>query len=154
SVDQVGRAVLDSEAQPVENRRRSVDMTWERGARAAGSVAAILAIVGIGLAGKYPGPHASAATISMYYADHRSRIFVTIFVLSASILFFYWFLGAIAQALRDAGKGSWAGSAVALGSVRATFLAIHLTINAVLAYDLAANGSAGAVVALHDFTWA
>jgi hypothetical protein len=128
--------------------------SWEFYARASGIVAALLAIIGVVLAGNnYPGANASAADITTYYTDHRTGVFVVVCILNISTLFFLWFLGAIVSSLREAGFGGWAATAIGFGTARAGFLAVHATINAALAYNVVGKLDPGVVQGLHYLTW-
>lgn len=127
---------------------------WEFYARASGIIAALLAIIGVLLAGtSYPGANASAADITTYYSDHRTGVFVVVFILNVSVLFFLWFLGAIVSTLREAGLGGWAATALGFGIARAAFLAVHATVNGALAYNVAGKLDPGVVQGFHYFTW-
>lgn len=126
---------------------------WEFYARASGIIAALLAIIGVVAAGKYPGANASAADITKYYADHRTGVFVVVCILNVSVLFFLFFLAAIASSLREAGLGGWAFAAIGFGTARAGFLAVHAMVNGAMAYNIAGKLDPGVVQGFHYFTW-
>jgi hypothetical protein len=133
----------------------STPVSWERVSRASGIVAASLAIIGIIISGTtYPGVGASAQDITSYYDSNHNRLMLTFLVLSSSVMFFFWFLGAIVSALREAGMGGWAATSAAFGAVRAAFLFAHIAIVGGLAYRIAENGNSDVVLAFQDLQWA
>jgi hypothetical protein len=133
----------------------STPVTWERMSRASGIVAASLAIIGILISGTtYPHADASAQQITSYYDSNHNRLMLTFLVLSASVTFFFWFLGAIVSALREAGMGGWAATSAAFGAVRAAFLFAHIAIVGGLAYKIADSGSSDVILAFQNLQWA
>ena len=133
----------------------STTISWEWVSRASGIVAAALAIIGVLIAGtNYPGVDASAAEIATYYDESHSRIMLTGLIFAISVTFFFWFLGAIVSTLREAGYGGWAATCLALGSVRAALLFVHVSVISALGYRVAQSDSAAVVLAFQDLQWA
>lgn len=84
---------------------------------------------------KPPAPDASATTVGAYYVHHTDTIRISVMIVSVAVLFYVWFLGSLAAALRSA-AGSPRLPTVAFGGgiVGAVFLVIALTVTATAAY--------------------
>jgi hypothetical protein len=130
------------------------NVNWERWARATGIGFVVLFIAGYITLGSQPGLSDSVQQIGSYYDGDRSRILTGGVILGIAILFFVWFVGAIANALREAGEGRLAATTVAAGSAfTALFFVIGL-LTMGLAHSIAGNGDTGVIQALFDLVWA
>lgn len=130
------------------------DRKLELWARGSGAIAGALAIAALLVAGKTPGVNASAADVSAAYSDNRGRLLAAILIVSGSLVFLLWFVGALANVLREAGMGGWAATIIAALTARAVLQFMIVTIHAGLAYKIAEDGEAGVVLALRDLTLA
>lgn len=130
------------------------NVNWERWSRATGIVFVVLFIVGFIVLGSQPGVNDSIQQIGSYYDGDRSRILTAGVILGIAMLFFIWFVGAVANALREAGEGRLAATTVVASAVfTALFFVIGL-LTMGLAYSIAGDGDTGVIQALFDLVWA
>ena len=79
------------------------NVNWERLARATGIVFVVLAVIGFLVIGDQPKVGDSSGDIASFYTDHRSRILSAMVIFGFALLFLIWFVGAVANTLREAG---------------------------------------------------
>jgi hypothetical protein len=73
-------------------------------------------IVGSFIVPKMPKITAPATTVQMYFVSHRDGVRVSVYLLSAAVAFFIWFLGIVRTHLQQAEGGNGRLSAVAFGA--------------------------------------
>ncbi len=126
---------------------------WERLAPASGLVFVALLIVQGALSGPPPRADDPTSKIMTYFTDHRGGILAGWYLVGLGVVFFFWFLGSLRNALARAEGGTGRLSAIAFGGGVA-LAAIALAsggANAALAYKVAGEGNAAVVRALFDF---
>lgn len=133
----------------------STTISWEWVSRASGIVAAALALAGLLIAGtNYPGVDASVAEITTYYDESHSRIMLSGLLFAISVIFFFFFIGAVVSTLREAGLGGWAATVLGLGTARGAFLMANVWVISAVDYGIAADGNEAVVLAFQDLQWA
>jgi hypothetical protein len=124
-------------------------MNWERWARASGIGFVVLFIVAFIILGETPKVNDSTDEIVSFFDGDRGRVLTSMIVFGIAFILLLWFVGAIANALREAGEGRLGATTIAMG---ATFVGLQAVIGAIaggLALNIAANGDAGVVQALN-----
>lgn len=129
------------------------DMQWERWARLSGIGFVIVFVVAFLLYGDAPGPNASPQDLTAFYDGDRGRILTATVLLGVSQLLFLLFAGAVASALRVAGKGGWAAASIASAGALVGFFLVLVGVNAALAYQIAGQAEEGIVAAMSDLQW-
>jgi len=127
-------------------------VNWERWARAAGIVFVVLFVIGYIVAGDFPKIGETDRITSFYQGD-RGRVLTGITIILFAYAIVMWFIGAIANVLRESGEGRLAATAIALG---ATFLGLQTMLAAIaagLAQSIAAGTDSGVSQALNALTW-
>jgi hypothetical protein len=123
---------------------------WERWARGAGVVFAVLAAAGFIVAGESPKVSDSAEDVVDYLTSNRGQVITGAVLFATSLVFFLWFAAAVANYLRESGEGRVGATVLAAG---AAFAAIQLIVSAVfatLANTVARGGDAAVTKALFD----
>jgi hypothetical protein len=130
------------------------NVNWERWARATGIVFVVLAVIGFLVIGDQPKVGDSSTDIASFYTDHRSRVLTAIVIFGFAFLALIWFVGAVANTLREAGEGRLAATALVLSAVWVALQASITMVAGGLALNIAAAGDNGGVlVALNTLTW-
>lgn len=127
-------------------------VNWERWARAAGIVFVVLFVVGYILVGDIPKIGEGDKVTSFYQGD-RGRILTGLTLILFAYAVALWFIGTIANVLRESGEGRLAATSIALG---ATFLGVQTMLVAIaagLAQSIAIGADAGVSQALNALTW-
>ncbi len=109
---------------------------WERGARAAGAVFVVLAVVGFVAGGEAPKTSDAAADVVRYFDSNRSQVIAGSVLFAFGLVFLLWFAAAVANHLRESGEGRAAATVLASG---AAFVAVQLmlsTLYATLAFSI------------------
>ena len=81
------------------------NVNWERIARATGIIFVVLAVIGFLVIGDQPKVGDSSTDIASFYTDHRGRVLTAMVIFGFAFLFLIWFVGAVAETLREAGEG-------------------------------------------------
>ena len=126
---------------------------WARVWRSAGIQSIAFFIVGYIIFGDQPGVGASPEKLAAFYSGDRTRILIAAVFFGFGVLNLMWFGAARASALRDAGKGGWAGAATAASAAFGALVLLNTTVCAANAYTIAGSGSAELTSALNDFSW-
>ena len=127
-------------------------VNWERWARASGIGFVVLFIVAFITLGEPPKVNDSTDEIVSFFDGDRGRVLTSMIVFGIAFILLLWFVGAIANALREAGEGRLGATTIAMG---ATFVSLQAVIGAIaggLAVNIAATGDAGVVQALNTLT--
>jgi hypothetical protein len=127
-------------------------VNWERWARASGIGFVVLFVVAFIILGEPPKVNASTDDIVSFFDGDRGRVLTSMIVFGIAFILLLWFVGAIANALREAGEGRLGATTIAMG---ATFVGLQAIIGAIaggLALNIAATGDAGVVQALNTLT--
>jgi hypothetical protein len=128
-------------------------VNWERWARASGIGFVVLIVVSFVVFGEQPKLDAQPNEIADFYDGDRGRILTAVPIFAVAFVLFLWFVGAIANALREAGEGRLGATTVALGAVFAGVQFLVGAISASLALTLAAAGDEGTLRALNTMSW-
>ena len=94
----------------------------------------------------------STDEIVSFFDGDRGRVLTSMIVFGIAFILLIWFVGVIANALREAGEGRLGATTIAMG---ATFVSLQAVIGAIaggLALNIAATGDAGVVQALNTLT--
>lgn len=130
------------------------NVNWERIARATGIIFVVLAVIGFLVIGDQPKVGDSSTDIASFYTDHRGRVLTAMVIFGFAFLFLIWFVGAVAETLREAGEGRLAATALVLSAVWVALQASITMMAGGLALNIAAAGDNGGVlVALNTITW-
>jgi hypothetical protein len=130
------------------------DMQWERWARLSGIGFVVLFVAAFLTYGDAPGPNASSQDLISFYDGDRGRILTATMLMGGAQILFLLFVGALASALREAGKGGWAAASIAGAASLVGFFFVLVGVNAALAFQIAGEGDEGVVMALSDLQWA
>lgn len=128
------------------------NVNWERWARAGGIVFVVLFVVGYMIVGNSP-KIGEVDKITSFYQGDRGRVLTGITIVLFSYVIVLWFIGAIANVLREAGEGRLAATTIALGATFLGMQAMILAIVAGLAQSIAAGTDPGVSNALNTLTW-
>jgi hypothetical protein len=90
------------------------DANWERWARGMGVVFAVLALVAFLVFGEAPKLQDSADDVASFYRNNGGRVLTGLTIFGFSFIPLFWFVGAIANALRLSGESRLAATAVGL----------------------------------------
>jgi hypothetical protein len=145
------QARADNRADPIKEVHMT-GMNWERLARASGIGFVVLLIAAFIIYGNGPKVNDSAGTIASFYTDHRGRILTALILFGIAYILLLWFVGTIANVLREAGEGRLGATAIAMG---ATFVGLQAVIGALtggLALNIGKAGDEGVVQALNTLT--
>lgn len=129
------------------------DAAWERWARLTGVGFVVLFVIAFITYGDAPGPNASAQDLTSFYDGDRGRVLTAAVLLGGAQILFFLFVGALASALREAGKGGWAAASIAGGATLAGFFSVLVGVASALSYQIAGEGEEGVVMALSDLQW-
>jgi len=140
------------------------DASWERWARAMGVVFAVLALIGFMVYGEAPKLEDSAEEVASFYRDDGGRVLTGLTIFCFSFVPLFWFVGAVANALRLSGESrlaatvvgllaAWAGAQFVLAASAAP-LAVSLADTADPEISQALNGLGLAVDNLSAFALA
>jgi len=124
---------------------------WEQAEAGTGVVAVILLIVGSFVLPTMPKITVSAATVQQYFVSHRNGVRVSVYLLSAAIAFFIWFLGTVRTHLRQAEGENGRLWAVAFGAglVFAAAAGAEILVQAALTFS-ATTADARTIQAFYD----
>ncbi|MBD0347715.1 MAG: hypothetical protein ICV59_01060 [Thermoleophilia bacterium] len=89
------------------------DATWERWSRGMGVVFAVLALAAFLIFGEAPKIEDSPEEVASFYQDDGGRVLTALTIFAFAFIPLFWFVGAIANALRSAGEGRLAATAIA-----------------------------------------
>jgi hypothetical protein len=92
--------------------------------------------------------------VTQAYADNGGRLLAAVLIASLSIVFLFWFVGALASALREVGMAGWGATIIGALTARAGVQIIIVTVYGALAWKVADDGDTGVVLALGDMAWA
>lgn len=129
-------------------------LDWERLGRASGAIFVVIAAVAFIVMGEQPAISDAPEEIVAYFDGDRGRILTGTVLFGIALAMSGFFVGTIANMLREAGQGRVAATTIVLGGA---FLAIQCLVTAVsgaLALNIAAAGDAGLAHALYSLGWA
>jgi hypothetical protein len=129
------------------------DTAWERWARLTGVGFVVLFVVGFITYGDAPGPNASAQDLTSFYDGDRGRVLTAAVLMGGAQILFLLFVGALASALREAGKGGWAAASIASAATLVGFFFVVVGVNSALSFQIAGQSEEGIVMALSDLQW-
>ena len=124
-------------------------VNWERWSRAVGIVFVVLFIVAFGIYGKPPKVNATGGSIINFFDGSRGRILTSMIIFGIAFAILVWFVGAIANTLREAGEGRLAATTIGMGAVFVSIQALGGAIAGGLALNIASAGNEGIVRALN-----
>jgi hypothetical protein len=130
-----------------------VGVNWERWGRASGLGMVVLFIVTFIVLGETPKVDDSAATIASFYDSHRGRVLTSMVIYGIALLLLLWFIGTVANVLREAGEGRLAATSIAMGATFVGLQAGTIALTGALAHSVAGEGDAGVVRAVHTLNW-
>jgi len=122
---------------------------WERWSRAAGIGFVVAYVAGFIVLGEPPKVNASADDVVSFFDGDRSRVLTALVIFGIAFALLLFFIGAIAEALREAGQGWFASTTVLTG---AAFVALQAAGGAVvggLSLSVARIGDAGVVTSFN-----
>jgi hypothetical protein len=129
-------------------------VNWERVARATGILFVVLMVIGILVIGEQPKVGDSSTDIASFYTDHRSRVLTAVVIFGFAFLALIWFVGAVANALREAGEGRLAATGVVLAAVWVALQAsITMMVGGLALNIAAADDNSGVLVGLNTISW-
>jgi hypothetical protein len=128
-------------------------VNWERWGRASGLGFVVLFIVSFLVLGEAPKVDDSAGEIASFYDGDRGRVLTAIVIFGLAFFLLLWFVGTVANALREAGEGRLAATSIAMGATFVTLQAMTGAVTATLAHSAAGQGDAGVVQALNTLSW-
>src|SRR5205814_299241 len=76
----------------------------------------------------------AASSWSAFVHDHRTGILLSAYLSGLAVVFFLWFLGALANWMREGGEGRLAAVALASGAVLAMLAALSVAIQGAVAW--------------------
>jgi hypothetical protein len=115
-------------------------MSWDRWLRLSGIGFVVAFVVAFIVYGDPPKVNASAQDIVSFFDGDRGRVLTAMSIFGIAFMLFLFFVGAVANTLREAGEGGLAATSVAMGS---TFVAVQAVTGALsggLALNIAAVG--------------
>ncbi len=127
--------------------------TWDRLSAASGIGFAVTFIAAFLVAGDVPGLNDSAKDVQAWYGDNRGRVLVGVVLFGIALALFLWFVGTLANTLREADEGRPAAVAIASGAAIVAFASMQAVLIAGLAHSIAGTAGAGVVKALNDAQW-
>jgi hypothetical protein len=110
---------------------------WERWARGMGVVFAVLALIAFITFGEAPKMEDSAEEVGSFYRDNGGRVLIAQTIFGLAFIPLFWFVGAIANALRLARESRLAATAIALLATWAAAQFVLVASAAPLAVSLA-----------------
>jgi hypothetical protein len=122
--------------------------------RGSGVVFVVLTIVAFFIYGSQPKLGASPAELLSFFHGDRTRILIATVVFCFSFLELLWFGAALSSVLRDAGKGGWAGAAIASSAALGAIWFFRMTVRAGLALSIADLGHLQVTSGLSDLAFA
>lgn len=125
------------------------NVNWERWARVSGIGFVVLFIVAFLTYGTPPKVNGSTGDIVGFFDGHRGRVLASMILFGIAFLLLLWFVGAVANTLREAGEGRVAATTIGLGATFVGIQAISGSIAAGLAYNIAISGGNGIVRAMN-----
>lgn len=128
-------------------------VNWERWGRASGLGVVVLFIVAFLVLGEAPKVDDSAAKIASFYDGERGSVLTSMVIYGFALLLLLWFIGTVANVLREAGEGRLAATSIAMGATFVGLQAGTIAITGTLAHSVAGQGDAGVVLAVHTLNW-
>jgi len=125
------------------------NVNWERWARATGIGFVVLFVVAFAIYGNPPKVNGSATDIVSFFDGHRGRVLTSMIIFGIAFLLLLWFIGTIANILREAGEGRIAATTIAAGGAFVGIQAVCGAIAGGLALNIAGIGDEGIVRALN-----
>lgn len=124
-------------------------VNFERWGRAAGIGFVVAFVAAFIVYGEPPKVNATSDDIVSFFDGDRGRILTSMIIFGVAFLLLLYFVGAIANALREAGQGWLAATTIAMG---ATFVALQAMTGAIagtLSLNIAAAGDTGTITSLN-----
>ena len=132
---------------------RGMDFNFERWARASGVGFVVVAVAAFVVMGEVPKVNDTPDKLISFYDGDRSRVLFGAVLWGIAMILLAWFIGAIANILRESGEGRLAGTGLVLGGAFVGAQMIATAIVGTLALNIAAAGDAGVIQALHTLQW-
>jgi hypothetical protein len=127
--------------------------TWDRLSAASGIGFAIAFIAAFLVAGDVPGLNDSARDVQAWYGDNSGRVLVGVVLFGIALALFLWFVGTLANTLREADEGRPAAVTLASGAAIVAFASMQAILIAGLAHSIAGSADASVVKALNNAQW-
>jgi hypothetical protein len=128
-------------------------VNWERVARGAGVGFVVALIAAFIVMGEQPKVGDSAQQIVSFYDGDRGRVLTGLVIFAIAFVLLLWFVGAVANALREAGEGRLAATTIAFAAVFVGIQAVSGATIGALSLNVAATGDEGVVRALNTLAW-
>ncbi len=128
-------------------------VNWERWGRASGLGVVVLFIVAFLVLGEAPKVDDSAAKIASFYDGERGSVLTAMVIYGFTLLLLLWFIGTVANLLREAGEGRPAATSIAMGATFVGLQAATIALTGTLAHSLAGEGDARVIRAVHTLNW-
>jgi hypothetical protein len=125
------------------------DASWERWARLMGVVFAVLALAAFLIFGDGPKLEDDAEAVASFYRDNGGRVLTALTIFGFAFIPLFWFVGAFANALRMAGEGRLAATAIGLLAAWAATQFVFAASAAPLAVTVADRADPDASYALN-----
>jgi hypothetical protein len=125
------------------------NVNWERWARASGIGFVVLFVIAFIIYGEPPKVNASGADITSFFDGDRGRVLAGLIVFGIAFILLVWFVGTMANALREAGEGRVAATTIGMGAVFVGVQAVSGAVAGALALNVAAIGDEGIVRSLN-----
>lgn len=122
---------------------------WERLARGMGVVFAVLALAAFLIFGDAPGIDDDAETVAEFYRDNAGRVLTAVTIFGVAFVPLFWFVGAIANALRVSGESRLAATTIGLVAAAVAAQLVFAASAAPLAVAVADNANADVSYALN-----
>jgi hypothetical protein len=129
------------------------NVNWERWARGSGIGFVVVFICAFLVFGDQPKLGDPVEDVVAFYDGDRGRVLTASFIFGVALLLFLWFVGAIANALREAGEGRLAATTIATAATYVGLQVALITVAAGLAHTVAGRGDASVTQALADLVW-
>jgi hypothetical protein len=121
------------------------NVNWERWARASGIGFVVLFVVAFLIYGEPPKVNASGTDIVSFFDGDRGRVLTGLIVFGVAFTLLVWFIGTMANTLREAGEGRVAATTIGMGAVFVGVQAVSGALAGGLALNIAAIGDEGVV---------
>lgn len=125
-------------------------LNWDRLAAASGFGFVALLIVSMFVPGEAPKAGDSTGQIVSYFLSNRKEVLIAGILSGIALVLFLWFLGTLAQRLREAGEHRLATTALGGGFVAAGLGIVGTLMSSALAYRIALDVGGGVTRGLYE----
>lgn len=133
---------------------RAEGFDWERWGRASGAAFVVIAVAAFITMGEQPGVSDPAEEVIAYFDGDSDRVLAGTALFGFALAILGWFIGTVANILREGGQGRLAGSALILGGAFIGSQIVGTAIAGALALNIAETGDSGVVQAMYSLGWA